>query len=126
MLLLGQRNRYLLELEKALKAEYPSGPESLFTWEESFAHRLGIRDRWWKPDLRWHINAAMPVFGFIASGSLVLGAYKGFEAAPVIVVAVGSVEFLVLAGVGLGLAWELGTFAHRGPEGIPAKNRPSP
>jgi hypothetical protein len=80
---------------------------------------------WWKPDLRWHINAAMPVFGLIAVGSLALGAYKGFESAPVWVGATAGVELLLLVSVGLGLAWELGTFAHRGSAVILAKDPPS-
>jgi hypothetical protein len=104
MSLLSARDRYLLQLERHIREAYPRRPRSaFFTWEERYASRYRIAGRVWKPDRRWKINAAMPAFGLLAVGSLGLGVYRGFGEAPVAVVSIGAIEFLVLAIV---LGWQ--------------------
>jgi hypothetical protein len=83
----------------------------LFTWERRFAERLRIGGPWWKPDLRWQVSAVVPVFALLALGSLVLGVYKGFSSAPVIVCVVGGLEFSILLLAAAWLIWKMVTTA---------------
>jgi hypothetical protein len=79
------------------------------TWQERSAQLYRRSTPWWKPDRRWQLHAATPVFAVFALGSLVLGVYKGFDGAPVIVSVAASVEFVVLAGVLIWHAREITT-----------------
>jgi hypothetical protein len=103
MLFLVLRHRYLLALESTLRNAYPSGPTTLFTWEDLWAEYFRPTGGKWKPDHRWLTNATVPLFGLVAVGSLVLGAAKGWDDARAVVASAAIVEFVAFATLGIRL-----------------------
>lgn len=135
MLFLTRRGEYLQAIEHAIRdmhkppreshkpppeshapppeSDWPL-PDTLFTWEDQFDKRHSIRGtEWWKPDLRWHLHAGTLVFGLVAVGSLALGAYKGFNSAPVLTIAIVCIESILLISLGLWLTRKLATDVRR-------------
>jgi hypothetical protein len=94
--------------------------------EDQFDKRHGISGTAsLKPDLRWQMHAAMPVFGLVAVGSLGLGVHKGFESTSLVVVAIACIELLVLSSVAVWLTRALTEGARRGPPRAPKAVPPS-
>jgi hypothetical protein len=120
MLALWESDLYLGELETAIRAAYDPIPPALFTWEDNFFARFRVKGKWWKPDRRWQMNAAITAFPLLAAGSLILGAYRGWQSHPVAVSIVGTIEFAVLAFVAIALLRQLGSAAKQPASGPPS------
>jgi hypothetical protein len=120
MLFLGARRTYLRDVERAIRQAYVSLPKNLFTWEDTVHERLSA-GMLWNPG---YMYAATAVFQFIATGSLVLGVFKGWERWGFVVLAIGCVVFVALVCVWVWLMQVRTTYVTRGE--VAAMEAPPP
>jgi hypothetical protein len=107
---------YLEGLECALREAYASPPAPVLTWERSL---VNMRPSRWRPRYAWHEFGAVAVFAMLAAGSIALGAYRGYEQYTTLVVALVTLQVVIVSFFTAVLAWSLATVRKRARREFP-------
>jgi hypothetical protein len=99
---LSQVAHYLEGLEDALRSAQVDTPKSVLTWESWLRSRQS--SKLWKPDYRWYASAAIFVFGLLTLGSIILGAYRGWDGHETLMLVLSAIEICALAAIAVVLA----------------------
>jgi hypothetical protein len=93
---------YLVDLEKTLRGAYRDVPDTVFVWQAPWTAGFVLRPprmKWWIPDFRWLAGIGPAIFVLLAGGSIILGAYRGYDGNEVLITVVAVTEGFVLVVV---------------------------